>query len=213
MSILIHGVYSNMSAIVAVCSPNFCLLMADKRLVELKEYKQDTPTVVSDNFSKIKQLNQNVAYGMTGKLFVGEPITSAIEKVIDVKHAYADEITYAVIKYLNDRKYTLILPRNYFIGGKRSDGQFCLYTISLNSDTYKIDATEYSFEKNTGIRMALSIPPSLKNEYSTYMERLEKEVKESKDTDEIINKVHKIICSVADKDVTVNKVCDGIMIK
>ena len=246
MVILKDGVRSNMSVIVSVCSPNFCLLMADKRLVEYN-YQQNTPTVVSEDFLKITKLNQNVIYGMAGMLFPDEPITSALAgssalaansaldntKAVnsalnyndisnnsalnynDISNADVDDIANSVITFLNKRRFTLILPRNYFIGGKKSNGDFCLYTISINSNTYKPIVEMCSFGKNSdaqGIKIALALPLSLTDEQSKYIQILENSVRTSTTIEGLIYSIRNLICSIADRDMTVNKECVGVII-
>lgn len=137
------GVLNCMSVIIGICGVNFCTFWADMRQVS---YRPDgTFDVANDHTQKIFKLNDRVLFGAAGKFMGDEYILAPTHAIPNLERASVKIVKTSVVDYLKkqNKLYGNLTVRNYLIGGKQNNGTFIIYNVHWNSDTKKVEVSEY----------------------------------------------------------------------
>lgn len=206
MHILNLGNAKRMSAIIGVCGTNFCTFVSDGRLVVSDGDKWRTS---KEDFQKIVRINDKLIYGATG-------VFKESESLLDPLNVYPDKsgLTMrlahkAILAHAEKVKDKIPCARNYLLGGKDNKGNFCIYEIHINFETYEVETAERKPEQITettstfGISCAL--PSKLIQEKEHWINKVEQCILSSKYHQDMIDKISGVIGEIADKDDTVGK--------
>lgn len=201
MRILNTGELKSMSAIIGVCGTNFCSFIADGRMVR---NSKDGVTPVSDNIQKIFKINDRVLFGATGWFEQHEEITSPLDvypnkSVITLRMAYK-----AVLEYIEQHKYAMPQTRNYLVGGKDNKGQFCIYEVHVNFETFKAETAlrapvppEYNFA------ISCALPPKLASRVDEFTSMVGSCIRSCSYHQDMLQKVAGVIRKISEMDDTV----------
>lgn len=138
------GVLNCMSVIIGICGVNFCTFWADMRQVS---YLPDgTFDIANDHTQKIFKLNDRVLFGAAGKFRGAEDISAPTLAIPNLERASVKIVKTAVVDYLKkqNKLYGNLTVRNYLVGGKQNNGTFIIYNVHWNSDTQKVEVSEYA---------------------------------------------------------------------
>lgn len=197
------GAWSRVSAIIGVCSNNFCAFLADNRRVS---YVKDGIRFEDDDTQKIFRLNDSILYGMTGVYAADETISDAIQAIKNVKHATIDDIRDTVLDYLKERKYSIPPSRNYLIGGKMPNSSFRIYEIHMNFETFSpevsVRAPLASALTSGKVTFGISclLPEKARERKDYFLGRVEQAITSSTTLNEMLRKAAGVIGDIAKID-------------
>lgn len=190
-----------MSAVIGVCSTNFCLFAADTRMVS---ERGDSLVFDNDSTEKIFKLNQNVLYGATG-------LFSASEKLLDPLAIFPapDVVTIsnaqnATLDYMRHHISKLSV-RNYLIGGKEDSGEFSIRYLHYNKETRNIDIQVFKPTPSYAYAFVCALPASLNAESMQYQNLVGQLINRCTSITTLVEGLAQIIRDISDKDVSVGK--------
>lgn len=124
-----------MSAIIAICSCDYCAFIADLRMVNINS--NSTITVNSNNIHKIFKLNNKLIFGATGKFENNENILSPLKMYPTYDYLSFEMLDNAIHEYTitSISKIRSCGNRRYIFGGVTSDDEFCVKMYSYNAQT------------------------------------------------------------------------------
>ena len=146
-----------MSAIIGICSTQFCLLVADRRLVSI----QNASTVVAnDDTDKIFKINNDLIYGATGVFVDGEDFLEPLKCFSSFENITLDMALNAIKDYTicNFQMIDSCNARNYILGGKQ-DSKYYMCIIHYNGKIKKFEFESYCSSGDT-IKYQLILPPN-----------------------------------------------------
>ena len=130
--IIVPGVISEMSVVIAVCSNKFCTFIADQRKIVWPDLQSQV--VADEHFHKVFKINDHLMLGGAGTFRIGESICDAIGHAETIDDAFDN-----IYKYLDELRHhdLLTAQREYLLGGKDRDYNSWLYLIwnTIQSDT------------------------------------------------------------------------------
>lgn len=202
-----------MSAVVGICGESFGLLFGDTRKIRFKDGNFEKPEVVNDTTQKIFQINGRVMVGATG-LFAGNekellaPFDGFSDKdVISMRLAAK-----AIKSYLERIASTVPGPRGYIVVGKDNRGRFCSYEIRINTETGMVELTENTLDPNrNNYAISCALPRSLARYKDTYLNKISECILSSTRVEEMAQKVCRVIQEMSDKDMSIGKEIDVIL--
>ena len=126
-----------MSAIIGICSTQFCLFVADCRLMAIQN---GLTTFANDDTDKIFKINNNLICGATGAFVDGEDFLEPLKCFSSLDSITFDMALNAIKDYTicNFQMIDSCGARNYILGGKQ-DGVYYMCTIHYNDKTKKLN--------------------------------------------------------------------------
>ena len=209
--IINDGVIYHMSTVIAVCGVNFCAFISDSRKVlnSGNSWKVD-----SDSEQKIFRINKNLVFGATGLFAMSERILDPFNKFSDMEALMIDDAKDAVLEYIDQNKYTITgcQMRNYLLGGKNHNGQFCIYEIHYNPSMMDTDVVQRIPEFAGQYAVSLALPRKLCGKESEYMAKVSDVISSMKTSNELFVGITKIINGIAEVDETVGGDVNAVLI-
>lgn len=195
------------SAIIGVCSTNFCSFVADKRKVLFPDNNTISKSVFdNDNTDKIFQVNDRVLFGAAGIFYHNEAILDPLTGFRNMEDITLRLAIRATKEYIKRSCFPEGLSRTYMIGGKDNRGRFCIYEIHLNWETGNIDVVERSSDSPEGnYGVSILVPNSLFSKKSFYLDMVSGCITGSTTHGELMKKLSRIISSMADEDESIGK--------
>lgn len=192
-----------MSAIIGICSTNFCSFISDKR----KTTNQNENWVVSnDDTPKIFKIHDELLFGATGLFFANECIDDAIKPLLEDQDISLKAAVQNILNFLEKRKYKMPKMRNYLLGGKDEDGQYCMYLIHMNFETYSPEITFFQPQLPTAnYAIALSLPPETMQYQNQYFNSVNHAIQTSKTVEQMLGKTAGIIREISKVSSTVSQ--------
>lgn len=184
-----------MSILIAVCTEKYGIMMADTRMVKesnvIERYE-----ILSDEFLKMKPINDNVCIGFTGDGY----ITWQIMKQLPTNGiGYTDEY----ISVLEEKCKEIILskhPVHFIIFGRNTKGELTINTVS----SYNGFKPTIIMPRNSKPECRVSLPPSNELMQLQYMRQLNEIVYTHNGVEDLRIKLELYVKGIAISNPTIN---------
>lgn len=187
-----------MSAILAVCSPAFCAMVSDGRMVE-EPVQDNTPKVVSDTLPKVRKLNKNVIVGFAGDTLAAVQIINALDEY-DARYLTLEK----AVKIMRQKAAELAIRPvgvRLLVGGRGRKGDFQL--VAMGSQDGFEPQTQPARDGAYLIEGACS-----HTEIAPFLEQYVKPGAAAwKSLDDVAHTLDGCIAKLAEADATVNATC------
>ena len=212
LAMIKDGVWSGLSAVIGICSDNFCSLLADtRRVVSSGSAVGSWLAYADDDTQKIFKLNQSVLYGMTGLYRTSQSILDAVASITDMNRASVDDVRDAVLSYLEENKKEMPPKRDYLVGGKMPDGSFRIYEIHMNFETYTPEVTvraplsRVMTGGKTTFGISCCLPIKAAEHRQFYLNKIEEAIHSSRTHREMLQKAAAVIGLISKCDDSVGQ--------
>lgn len=207
LCIIPEGSCSCMSAVIGICGDNYAAILGDRRKIIITK---DDVMPVNDDTQKVFAINNRVLFGVTGLFAAGEDFLAPFAGYKDKGNITLRLAFKAVKSYLERRTYYPV-RRHYILCGRDNKGSYHAYGIYCDPGDPTVHVIEYSpGASEHGIILAL--PASLHQEVDVYTEKINACIQSSKTREEMLQKVCEVMHQIADRDKSVGKEIDVMLI-
>lgn len=197
-----------MSAIIAVCSTNFCLFAADTRMVSMQN---GSLVYDNDNTEKIFKLNKNLVFGATGLFHASETLLAPFSSFADQTQITISDAQDSILSYMNNLSPTLS-SRNYLIGGKDESGNYSLRYFHYNKASGDIETQIYKPKPPYLFAIVCALPQNLESDAQDYQRLVGNLVNQCDTLDNLIKGLAQIIRTISERDNSVGKQVSVVLI-
>lgn len=184
-----------MSAILAVCGENFCVMVSDGRMVE-EPVQAGKPKVITDDLPKLRKINQNVIVGFAGDVLAAVQIVNALDEY-DLRYMTLEK----AVRVMREKAATVPLQPvgvRLLVGGRGRKGGFLLTSLGseqgFEPQTQEARPGAYLIE---GACSHTDIAPFLE-------EKVKPDTANWKSLDDVARTLDGCIAAIAEQDKTVN---------
>ena len=196
-----------LSTVIGICDRNICAFAADTRKVEFNEDGSIYP--VREDEEKIFSINGRLLLGGAGAFWKNETVMTPLLECNDIDVLNTDDAVQVIEEYLKkmiDDGRLRYMFRTYLIGGFDKNGDRSLYRVCYLPEKGYLGVDGCSFPKNmNGTIVIPMLPPNVQRQEEFYKAEIVKCLNGVSTVRELAERLHPIICDIADKDNSVNK--------